>query len=119
MVIRTERRLRAVVDSERIIVGPEKAKEGAEGSRSIRPVAALVQEYVLPQVHRPQRADLPESEAIIKVGDKVKKAQIIADGAATHQGECRCGRNVLVAFMSWDGYNFEVLDHHQRKPREE
>ncbi len=41
------------------------------------------------------------------MGQKVKKGQILADGAATHQGELALGRNVLVAFMSWDGYNFE------------
>jgi DNA-directed RNA polymerase subunit beta len=44
---------------------------------------------------------------IVKVGQKVKKGQVIADGAATHRGELSLGRNVLVAFMSWDGYNFE------------
>jgi DNA-directed RNA polymerase subunit beta len=44
---------------------------------------------------------------IVKVGDKVKKGQVIADGAATYQGELALGRNVLVAFQSWDGYNFE------------
>ena len=44
---------------------------------------------------------------IIKLGQKVKKGQIMADGAATHQGELALGRNVLVAFMAWDGYNFE------------
>jgi DNA-directed RNA polymerase subunit beta len=44
---------------------------------------------------------------IVKVGQKVKKGQVIADGAATYHGELSLGRNVLVAFMSWDGYNFE------------
>ena len=44
---------------------------------------------------------------IVKLGEKVKKGQIIADGAATKNGELSLGRNVLVAFMSWDGYNFE------------
>src|SRR5262249_36528066 len=44
---------------------------------------------------------------IIKLGQKVNKGQIIADGAATHAGELALGRNVLVAFMAWDGYNFE------------
>ena len=44
---------------------------------------------------------------IVKLGDKVKKGQLIADGAATKNGELALGRNVLVAFMSWDGYNFE------------
>jgi DNA-directed RNA polymerase subunit beta len=41
------------------------------------------------------------------MGQKIKKGQIIADGAATYQGELALGRNVLVAFMSWEGYNFE------------
>src|ERR1700730_16816721 len=44
---------------------------------------------------------------IIKLGQKVKRGQILADGAATKEGELALGRNVLVAFMSWDGYNFE------------
>ena len=44
---------------------------------------------------------------IVKVGQKVKKGDVLADGAATYHGELALGRNVLVAFMSWDGYNFE------------
>ncbi|MBN2491161.1 MAG: DNA-directed RNA polymerase subunit beta [Planctomycetes bacterium] len=44
---------------------------------------------------------------IVRVGDKVKKGQVIADGAATREGKLALGRNVLVAFMTWEGYNFE------------
>ena len=44
---------------------------------------------------------------IVHVGDKVEKGQVIADGAATYQGELALGRNVLAAFMAWDGFNFE------------
>jgi DNA-directed RNA polymerase subunit beta len=44
---------------------------------------------------------------IVKMGQRVKKGQLIADGAATKEGELALGRNVLVAFMAWDGYNFE------------
>ena len=44
---------------------------------------------------------------IVRVGDKVEKGQILADGAATQNGELALGRNVLVGFMSFDGYNFE------------
>jgi DNA-directed RNA polymerase subunit beta len=44
---------------------------------------------------------------IVKKGQRVKKNQIIADGAAVFQGELALGRNVLVAFMTFDGYNFE------------
>jgi DNA-directed RNA polymerase subunit beta len=51
---------------------------------------------------------------VVKKGQRVKKGQILADGAATHQGELALGRNVLVAFMTYDGYNFEdaiVINH--------
>jgi DNA-directed RNA polymerase subunit beta len=44
---------------------------------------------------------------IVRLGQKVKKGQVLADGAATREGELALGRNVLVAFMAWDGYNFE------------
>ncbi len=44
---------------------------------------------------------------IVSVGDKVEKNQVIADGAGTYQGELALGRNVLVGFMAWDGFNFE------------
>jgi len=44
---------------------------------------------------------------IISVGDTVEKNQVIADGAATRQGQLALGRNVLVSFMAWDGFNFE------------
>jgi DNA-directed RNA polymerase subunit beta len=44
---------------------------------------------------------------IVRAGDKVEAGEVIADGAATHLGELSLGRNVLVGFMTWDGYNFE------------
>jgi DNA-directed RNA polymerase subunit beta len=44
---------------------------------------------------------------IVKEGDKVKKGDVLADGACTSRGELALGRSVLVAFMPWDGYNFE------------
>ena len=44
---------------------------------------------------------------VVDVGQVVKKGQILADGAATFHGELALGRNVLVGFMAWDGYNFE------------
>ncbi len=44
---------------------------------------------------------------IVKIGDKIEKKQVIADGAATVQGELALGRNVLAGFMSFEGFNFE------------
>lgn len=44
---------------------------------------------------------------IVRTGDKVDQGEVIADGAASNMGELALGRNVLVAFMPWEGYNFE------------
>jgi DNA-directed RNA polymerase subunit beta len=44
---------------------------------------------------------------LVKLGEKVRKGQIIADGTATKDGELALGRNLLVAFLPWRGYNFE------------
>jgi DNA-directed RNA polymerase subunit beta len=44
---------------------------------------------------------------IVVLGQKVEKGDVIADGAATYKGELALGRNVLVGFMAWDGFNFE------------
>ena len=46
-------------------------------------------------------------KVIVTEGDKVKKGQVIADGASTDRGELALGKNVLVALMPWNGYNFE------------
>jgi len=44
---------------------------------------------------------------VVRVGDEVKKGQVIADGAATWNGELALGKNILVAFLTYDGFNFE------------
>jgi DNA-directed RNA polymerase subunit beta len=44
---------------------------------------------------------------IVSIGDKIEKGQVLADGAATQNGELALGRNVLAAFMAWEGFNFE------------
>ena len=80
------------VDSERIKV-EEKDK--------------IVREYVLRKYHGLNERTCLNQKPIVKVGQKVKRGQIMADGAATYKGELALGRNVLVAFMSWEGYNFE------------
>jgi DNA-directed RNA polymerase subunit beta len=67
----------------------------------------IVREYVLRKYHGLNERTCLNQKPIIAMGDKVKKNQIIADGAATRNGELALGRNVLVAFMSWEGYNFE------------
>src|SRR5688500_9554002 len=64
-------------------------------------------EYVLRKFVGLNERTCLNQKPIVKKGQRVKKNQILADGAATHQGELALGRNVLVAFMTYDGYNVE------------
>src|SRR5262245_20384795 len=64
-------------------------------------------EYVLRKFTGLNEHTCLNQKPVVHVGQKVKTGQLLADGAATAQGELSLGRNVLVAFMSWDGYNFE------------
>ena len=63
--------------------------------------------YNLIKFYRSNQATCVNQKPVVKAGDKVKKGQVIADGPATDMGELALGKNVLVAFMSWGGYNFE------------
>jgi len=64
-------------------------------------------EYKLTKFFRTNQDTCINQRAIVKPGDKVKKGDVLADGPATDSGELALGRNVLVAFMPWNGYNFE------------
>jgi len=64
-------------------------------------------EYILKTFRGLNERTCQSQKPIIKIGDKVKKGQIIADGASTVDGELAIGKNILVAFNTFDGYNFE------------
>ena len=63
--------------------------------------------YTLQKFQRSNQSTCINQRPLVKVGDKVKPGDIIADGQSTHLGELGLGRNVVVAFMPWRGYNFE------------
>jgi DNA-directed RNA polymerase subunit beta len=65
------------------------------------------QDYELRKFLRSNGGTCMNNKPIVKVGQKVAKGDVLADGPATDQGELALGRNVLVAFMPWCGYNFE------------
>ncbi|MBM3980506.1 MAG: DNA-directed RNA polymerase subunit beta [Planctomycetes bacterium] len=67
----------------------------------------IVREYVLRKNHGLNERTCLNQKPVVPMGKKVKRGDVIADGAATKNGELALGRNVLVAFMSWEGYNFE------------
>src|SRR5690349_5421286 len=79
------------VDAEKIIV---KAKDGLD-------------EYPLIKWRRSNQGTIIHQKPIVYTGSKVKEGQVMADGSSTDTGELALGRNLLVAFMSWEGYNFE------------
>lgn len=63
--------------------------------------------YTLIKYKRSNQNTCINQRPIVRVGERVKKGMVIADGPATDMGELALGRNVLVAFMPWGGYNFE------------
>ena len=89
------------VDSERIIVRVESTEDG----HFSREVGADI--YTLTKFRRSNQNTCINQKPIVRKGDRVLKGQILADGPCTDKGELALGRNVLVAFMPWRGYNFE------------
>jgi DNA-directed RNA polymerase subunit beta len=79
------------VDSERIVV--------TSGAKKL--------EYPLHKFRRSNQGTLIHQRPIVNSGQKVKKGDVLADGSSTGGGEIALGKNCLVAFMSWEGYNFE------------
>ena len=90
------------VDSERIIVRVDGT--GHQGQMS-REVGADI--YQLVKFKRSNQNTCVNQKPSVKKGERVKKGHVLADGPCTSSGELALGRNVLVAFMSWRGYNFE------------
>jgi DNA-directed RNA polymerase subunit beta len=79
------------VDAERVVV--------THGSKK--------DEYELLKFMRSNQGTIIHQRPIVSVGDKVKADEVLADGSSTAGGEIALGKNVVVAFMSWEGYNFE------------
>ena len=68
---------------------------------------AKVDIYNLTKFQRSNQNTCINQKPVVKVGDRVERGEVIADGPATDAGELALGQNVLVAFMPWGGYNFE------------
>ncbi|HEY8842756.1 MAG TPA: DNA-directed RNA polymerase subunit beta [Gaiellaceae bacterium] len=79
------------VDADRIVI------DGKNGKDS----------YPLTKFMRSNQGTLIHQKPIVGLGDKVRGQQVLADGSSTDQGELALGANLLVAFMPWEGYNFE------------
>lgn len=86
------------VDATRIVI---------RATGNLRPDEPVVDIYKLSKFQRSNQSTCINQKPLVRVGDVIKAGDIIADGPSTHLGELALGRNVLVAFMPWNGYNFE------------
>ena len=89
------------VDSQRIVV----RVEGEDEADASKDLGADI--YNLTKFRRSNQNTCINQKPIVREGQKVRKGQVLADGPCTELGELALGRNVLVAFMPWRGYNFE------------
>jgi DNA-directed RNA polymerase subunit beta len=99
LVVADEAGTVSYVDAELIVVD-RKSGGGAAP-------AAGGREYPLQKFMRSNQGTLIHQKPIVAVGQTIKAGDVLADGSATDQGEMALGKNLLVAFMSWEGYNFE------------
>jgi len=115
-LIRTERALvttgieaQAARDSGMVVVADldGKVEYVTASAIHVRTKDKRLVKYRLSKFQRSNQDTCLNQKPIVEVGDTVKPGQIIADGAATNTGELAVGRNLLVAFMPWEGYNFE------------
>jgi DNA-directed RNA polymerase subunit beta len=86
------------VDANRIVVHATEEKDSTKSTVDI---------YKLKKFSRSNQNTCITQTPLVKVGDRVEAGDIIGDGPSTELGELALGRNVLVAFMPWNGYNFE------------
>ncbi|MDB5510175.1 MAG: DNA-directed polymerase, beta subunit [Hyphomicrobiales bacterium] len=86
------------IDATRVVI---------RASEELDPSKPGVDIYRLMKFQRSNQSTCINQKPLVKVGDFVRKGDIIADGPSTDLGDLALGRNVLVAFMPWNGYNFE------------
>ena len=86
------------VSEEKFLSGPDSVKSN---------VAKGIMAYPLRKFMRSNAGTCINQKPIVKKGQKIKKGQVLADGPNTEDGELAIGRNMLVAFMPWNGYNCE------------
>ncbi|MDP4586258.1 MAG: DNA-directed RNA polymerase subunit beta, partial [Microbacteriaceae bacterium] len=92
------------VSGDHVTVLNDKGGELIAGTKNKVPVNS---EYVLRKFERSNQGTNFNHRLVVSEGDKVAKGAVLADGPATENGELALGKNLLVAFMSWEGHNFE------------
>ena len=100
---------KCAVDSEVCITakGPGVITRVSADSLSVRYDDGNTADYTLTKCARSNQGTCINQRPIVSVGERVEEGQVIADGPACSQGEIALGKNVLIGFMTWEGYNYE------------
>jgi DNA-directed RNA polymerase subunit beta len=92
------------VTSDEITISPD---DGGGDEKFVETTEQGLDVYKLIKYQRTNQDTCYNQRPVVKIGDHVERGQAIADGPATQNGELALGRNVLVGFMPWNGYNYE------------
>ncbi len=108
-VVGTGMEYKAAVDSGVVVVSQVEGvvcKSSAQEIQ-IRDKEGRVHSYKLTKFMRSNQGTCINQRPIVNIGDEIKKGDVIADGPATDNGEISLGKNMLIGFMTWEGYNYE------------
>ena len=108
-IVGTGMEYKAAVDSGVTVLAKEDGtvKSSSADKIVITDEAGQDHEYELIKFLRSNQGTCINQKPIVDAGEKVKKGQVIADGPATCNGEISLGKNMLIGFMTWEGYNYE------------
>jgi DNA-directed RNA polymerase subunit beta len=108
-LVGTGQEYRAAVDSGDVIVAeqPGVVQEVSADYVQVMADDGTYQTYRLAKFRRSNQGTCVNQKPIVEEGDRVEAGQVIADGPCTDQGEMALGKNLLVAFMPWEGHNYE------------
>ncbi len=108
-IVGTGMEYKAAHDSGVVVVAHEDGKVVTVGADKVVTESAdgIRHKYKLIKFKRSNQGTCINQRPIVSVGDFVKKGDVLADGASTEHGEIALGRNILIGFMPWEGYNYE------------
>src|ERR671932_752422 len=100
---------RAATDTGDVLIarGPGTAERVVAEKITIRREDGHVDEYRLRKFARSNQGTCVNQRPLVKEGEEIEAGMVLADGSSTEQGELALGKNLLVAFMPWEGFNFE------------
>ena len=108
-IVATGQEYKNCVDSEIAIVAQQGGVvEKVDGTHIlVRQDDGTTKDYKLIKFLRSNHTTCINQRVIVSAGQRVEKGEVIADGPSTHEGEISLGKNILMGFMTWEGYNYE------------